>query len=47
MTCDDGCVLEDDHDECWTAQDFRDEAALVRAEELADELGGWRRLRHG
>lgn len=47
--CVEGCVVEDDHDQpedCMTYQDFREEAALRQAEELADEIG-WKRVRRG
>lgn len=42
-----GCVLDHDPDEteCWTLDELRDEAALARAEEMADDLGGWKYVR--
>lgn len=46
--CEDGCVLEDEHDVpagCMDADELREEAAIQRAEERADEAGGWKNLR--
>lgn len=35
--CDDGCILEDEHDQCWTAQDAWEEAQLQRWEQRRDD----------
>lgn len=43
----DGCVLDHDPDEgeCLTREDVMGEALLARAEEMADDFGGWRFVR--